>query len=202
MEAFLVDEARRTIPSTAVHSDGLHQEILDLLPSIALFPGEDERFYEGLKQAFMADLAPGTPYETALAQNLVTLEWEGMRHRQLRDGLLLAEFRDLAMGVFLEGKVRKVWEFDRTEGVVNAAYTLVNPDVAVRKPAEDLLAEYHITPSEILAKAYSGVGKSLDPHERKLADIEIRRRRLREDFDRLKAARTMPVEEAQLIENA
>ncbi len=47
---------------------------------------------------------------------------------------------------------------------------------------------------------YSRVADELEQHEKKLADLEIRRRRLREDYDRLKVTRTRLVEEAEIIE--
>lgn len=200
MEDFLVDEPNQTILGITGQPDGVPLEVLDLLPGLTLFPGEDETAYQGLKQAFMADLAPGTPYETSLAQNLITLEWEAIRHRNLRDGLILAGYRDLAMGVFTDGKVGIVFAAQKTEEAENSAFALVNPDAATRRAAEDELAEYQITPAEILAKAYARAGKSMDIHERKLADVEIRRRRLRDDFDRLKAARAKPIEDAEVVE--
>lgn len=181
-------------------SGGIPAEILDLLPGIQLLPGEDETTYEGLRQAFMADLAPGTPYETTLADNLITLEWEAMRHRRIRDGLLIAEYRDQAMGVFQEGKVGTVSSWDQSEKIQDMAFALVNSDPEIRQSAELELEKYQIEPAEILAKAYRAVAKSLEPHERKLADIEVRRRRLRDEFDRLKAARTRTIEEAEIVE--
>ncbi|MGJ8585992.1 MAG: hypothetical protein ACSHXD_18025 [Marinosulfonomonas sp.] len=200
MEDFLVAKSNlaNQIETGAAHAAG--SELLDLLPGIELFPGEDETTYEGLRQAFMADLAPGTPYETALAHNLITLEWEAIRHRRIRDGLLLAEYRDQAMGVFSKGEVGAVSSFGRSKEDEDAAFALVNPDPEIRQPAELQLAEYQITPAEILAKAYRQVAKSVEIHERILSDIEIRRRRLRDDFDRLKTARNRPVEDAEVVE--
>jgi hypothetical protein len=50
-----------------------------------------------------------------------------------------------------------------------------------------------------LAEAYTQVRHKIDVHEYKLAELELRRRRLREDYDRLKAARAKPVEDAQVL---
>ena len=52
---------------------------------------------------------------------------------------------------------------------------------------------------EIFAKAYSRVANQLEQHEKKLADLETRRRRLREDYERLKSARARLVEDAEVI---
>lgn len=175
-------------------------EILELLPGMTFLPGEDEMTYEGLKHAFSLDLTPQTPYEKVLVQNLLTLEWEAIRHRTLRDSLILAEYRDQAMGVFQEGKAGKVRLADLSEEAEDAAFALVNPDPEIRQGAEKKLAEFQITRQELLAKAYRLMATSLDFHERKLADIEIRRRRLREDYDKVKSTRSKPVLDAEIVE--
>ena len=40
----------------------------DLIPRPMLFPGENPIAYEGLRDALLGDLAPGAPYERALAE--------------------------------------------------------------------------------------------------------------------------------------
>ena len=54
-------------------------------------------------------------------------------------------------------------------------------------------------PSEILAEAYNQVSHAIEVHEYKLAELEIRLRRLRDDYDRLKSARAKPVEDAEVL---
>ena len=55
------------------------------------------------------------------------------------------------------------------------------------------------TEAEILVEAYTQVRHKIEEHEYKIAQLEIRRRRLRVDYDRLKSASTKPVEEAEVI---
>lgn len=184
------------------HPRGVRLEVFDLLPSIKLFPGENETGYDGLKQAFMADLAPGTPYETSLVQNLITLEWEAVRHREVRDSLILAEYRDQAVLVFDAAEHGDFAGMFPSLSTKNRAFALVDPDRAIREKAEQELADLGIQPSELIAKAYASVAGSVETHERILADTEIRRRRLRDDFDRLKAARAKPVEDAEIVESS
>ena len=142
---------------------------------------------------------PGTPYERILAEQLVTLEWEALRHRRLRDSLLMAEFRDQSMGVFKEGKVGRVSDFYRTQDIKDKAFDLVSGNKNKRTKAMQALEAAQIAPSEILAKAYKALASSLDLHERHIAEIEVRRRKLRDDYDRLKTTRALPVEEAELV---
>lgn len=193
-------KSRNPKKSISTQQRGVPLEVVDLLPRIKLLPGEDVAVYEGLRQALMAELVPGTPYETILVQNLITLEWEGMRHRNLKDGLILAEYRNQAMPVFQREKAKSLSYFYGEEEAGNVAVDLVDPDATTRPAADDQLAKCQNTPTENLAKAYESVYRSVEIHERKIADIEIRRRRLREDFDRLKAARTRTIEEAEIVE--
>jgi len=149
-----------------------------------------------------ADFTSGTPYERALAGNLVDLEWERQRHLRFLDQLILAKYRDLAMGVFHEGEVGTVLRSDRTETVEDLSYALVSSDASEREATEDPIAECQITPGEIQAKAYQKPAENLEPQERKLAEIEVRRRRPREDFDALTASGAKPVEKPEVLASA
>jgi hypothetical protein len=172
----------------------------DLYPRITIFPGEDKTTFEDLRQGFMLDLAPATPYETALVENLVTLEWETIRHRNIRDQLILTKFEDLAVGAFQDGRIEKVSRnAEKDEDAVNNAFALVSSDPEHHAIGLSALKETGFQEAEILAEAYTQVRLKIEVHEYKLAELEIRRRRLREDYDRLKAARAKPVEDAEVI---
>ena len=164
-----------------------------------LLPDEDPETHRALSDAIFLNLMPGTPYERILAEQLVTLEWEALRHRRLRDSLLMAEFRDQSMGVFKEGEVGRVYSFQQTKNAKEMAFDLVGTNKNKRTKAMQALEAAEITPSEILAKAYKELAGSLDLHERHIAEIEVRRRKLRDDYDRFKTTRALPVEEAELV---
>ena len=180
-------------------SDKAHAELLQHFLPTQLLPDEDPETHRALSDAIFLNLMPGTPYERILAEQLVTLEWEALRHRRLRDSLLMAEFRDQSMGVFKEGKVGRVSDFYRTQDIKDKAFDLVSGNKNKRTKAMQALEAAEITPSEILAKAYKELAGSLDLHERHIAEIEVRRRKLRDDYDRLKTTRALPVEEAELV---
>jgi len=169
----------------------------DLIPRPMLFPGEDAVAYEDLRDALLVDLAPGAPYERALAENLVTLEWEAIRHRRMRDTLIKAKARDLAVGVFSTGVVRDAYH--QTEKHEQLGSALVGADRKIAAKAAAALKKHDIGLDEIFAKAYSRVSNQLELHEKKLADLETRRRRLRDDYERLRAARARLVEDAEII---
>jgi len=172
-------------------------ELEDLIPRLMLFPGEDSIAYEDLRDALLGDLAPGAPYERALAENLVTLEWEAIRHRRMRDTLIKAKARDLAIGVFSTGEVGDAFRPDKKDELLGSA--LVSADRKSAAKAAAALKKHEISLDEIFAKAYSHVSHQLELHEKKLADLETRRRRLRDDYERLKAARAGSVEDAEII---
>ena len=171
----------------------------DLIQAPQLLPDEDATTFEALRDVLFADLAPGTPYERLLARNLVDLEWEALRHRRFRDHLIRAEYRDIAVGGFQKGEDWLYSQLVPSETDKTNAFALVNSDPKPLVAAEKELAKLQISPSEILAKAYKKLSRDLEPHERQLAEIEVRRRRLREDYDRLKAAKAKPVEDAEIL---
>ncbi|MGE4609829.1 MAG: hypothetical protein AAED33_00220 [Paracoccaceae bacterium] len=186
---------RKTSPDKA------HAEILQHFLPIQLLPDEDPETHGALRDAILLDLKPGTPYEHILAEQLVILEWESLRHRRMRDNLIMAEFRRQSIGVFEERKDGWIIELfpEPNQSAIDMAFNLVSTNTDRRAEAMQALEKAQITPSEIVAMAYSAVAKDLQPHERHIAELEVRRRKLREDFDRLKTARARPVEEAELV---
>jgi len=185
------------LPKTS--SDTARAELLQNLLPTQLLPDEDPETYGALRDAIFLDLMPGTPYERILAEQLVTLEWEALRHRRLRDSLLMAEFRDQSMGVFQKGEVGSIYSFQQTQNAKDMAFDLVSTNKNKRTKAMQALEVAQIMPSEILAKAYKTLAKALELHERHIAEIEARRRKLRDDYDRLKTTRALPVEEAEVV---
>ena len=179
--------------------DEAHAEILQHFLPTQLLPDEDPETHRVLRDALFLNLIPATPYEHILAEQLVTLEWKALRHRRLRDSLLMAEYRDQSVGAFQEQKAGRIHGFELDQDAKDMSFNLVSTDEKRRTEAMQALEVAEITPSEILAKAYSELASSLDLHERHVAEIEVRRRKLRDDYDRLKTARALPVEEAELV---
>jgi hypothetical protein len=190
-----------TPTKSAASQTGAVDVLAGFLPPPHLFPDEDTTSYEGLRDILMSDLAPQSPYERVLAQNLVDLEWQGLRHRRFRDHLIRASYRNIASEIYDKKSSGLFLQLEPTEEAMNFAFELVSSDPVARGTAEDQLAELEISPTEILAKAYKALSRDLDPHERQLAEIEVRRRRLLEDFDLLKSTRAMSVvDDAVIVE--
>lgn len=182
------------------NSSSLIEVLSDLIQTTQLFPDENRTTYEALREMLFSDLTPGTPYEHVIAQNLVDLEWEAMRHRRFRDQLILSEYKNVAAELVDKSASPLGISLGPSQADRELALNSVSSDPEVRAAAEQHLADRNISPSEILAKAYQIRSKDLEPHDRKLAEIEVRRRRLREDYERLKASTARPIEDAQILD--
>lgn len=66
----------------------------DLLAPGSLIPGQDPDTFEAVRAGIFASLAPVTPYECLIAENLVSIDWELLQHRRMRSDLLRQEVID------------------------------------------------------------------------------------------------------------
>jgi len=185
---------QKTVTSTS------RPELLNFLPRMTLFPGEDENSFEDLHHALMLDLSPATPYETAIAENLIALEWELVRHRKIRDDIIQIEFRKVVTNVIATGTLGislNKREADETDTLVKAYYS------GSPEHRAEMLGHFTtlgITEGQILAKAYDHSMDSIVEHERKIQGIENRRRKLLDDYNKMKASRAKPIEDAVVLE--
>lgn len=173
-------------------------ELQDLIPRLGLFADENAVAYEALRDTLMDHLAPVSPYEQAFANQLFELEWEMYRHRRMRDTVIKMRTRDLLIGVLATGKIRTVDKCDEEHR--DLAIALVNGDPERTPEAIVALESHKVTVGEVVAEAFSQVAHRIEPHEKALASRETRRRRLHEDYQRLKAARAKPIEDAEIVE--
>jgi len=179
------------------------QSVLDLIPRMQTLPDEDPILLEDLREAFLAELAPATAYETSLAEQLVGLEWEGQRLRRLRDDLLLQEYSYQSVGVFEYGKITREPVLGKSDQTKRLSKALISSDPELRREAELALVAHEVTPTQILAKAWQQRVDELERFETQLTQLETRRRRLRADYDQLVALRRRRVQEisdAEVVE--
>jgi len=165
-----------------------------------ILPDEDADSFAYLRQAMFQDLEPKSPYEQLLAEQMVALEWDTVRYRRLRDNLLRDEFRIFAKGALFLGRATVITAKGVDKKYEMQAQDLVVQDSDRRQSALRLLEDKEITPSEIMAKAYQNIAKDIEVFERQIAESETRRRKLREDYDRLRGSRPKQVEDAEVIE--
>ncbi|PJK28362.1 hypothetical protein CVT23_17415 [Minwuia thermotolerans] len=57
----------------------------EILPARDPIIGEDPGSFEGFHGGLMHSLAPLTPYECIIAENLVAIEWELLQRRRMRE---------------------------------------------------------------------------------------------------------------------
>lgn len=176
------------------------EELLRVICAPDVLPDEDPDSFTYLRQALFQELDPRSPYEQLLAEQMVALEWDAMRYRRLRDNLLKREFRDMSVGAFFNGTVGLVHHSQRDETSKKLAGDLVSQDGDRRLSALTILAEKEITSADIMAKAYQRIAKDLEVFERQIAESETRRRKLREDYDRVCGTRARQVKDAEVIE--
>ena len=162
-----------------------------------LFRGEDNETYESLRDAFLADLAPQSAYERSLVEDLINLEWEKFRHRRLRDRLILnAARKEAARALDPASTAFGALEGPSADARLKAE-AFVGPAPVARQMIVDELREVNREPDEIIALAYQAVSEAVSVHERKLAEIEGRLRRLMRDIQDLRASRAQLVEPAK-----
>lgn len=155
----------------------------DLLAPQSSIPGQDPDTFEAVREGIFASLAPTTPYECLLAENLVSIDWELLQHRRMRDDLLRQEVfegvsksivafekkkhdaeRDKAWARHVEsGGTEEDWvapsEFE-SAAAQKLASDLVSQaqssDAANRKQAQSAIQSMGINLTDILSCAYLG----------------------------------------------
>ena len=172
-------------------------DLIEVGSPTRLLPGEDEGAYDALRQALLADLAPSTPYQKILAENLVDLEWEATRYRDFRDNLLIVSARNTALQL-IDGD-EDSWEFEPSEEALHHAASIFGPDGKVKTASISVLEQAGTSVGELLAGAYASEAKTLDHLALHIAEIEARRRRLLDDYERLKARRAKSVPDAEIL---
>ena len=174
-------------------------DLIDATPPRKLFPGEDRGAYEAFRLVLLNELSPSTFYEEQMAENLADLEWEIVRYRNLRTTLVTAEARD-ASAKAIEKSV-SLHSFKPSKQSIAIADELFKADGLGDEAATILRDSAGTNLDEIVARAYAKEIGTLSHIERHLADIEPRRRRLLDDYDRLKARRPQNIPEAEIVDD-
>ncbi|OSQ53501.1 hypothetical protein [Marivita geojedonensis] len=191
----------------------------DMLPARDPIVGEDPGSFQSFHDGMMRSLAPLTPYECVIAENLIAIEWELLQHRRMRDAGLRRHIQtairdalrsyyedlynsemDVEYDKFIEeGGERDDWdepyEFDPAPADKHAEHLwkmCLSGDPGEQETAYGEIAKLGLDPLALLGEAHRSYGASVKYHEEKLPDLERRRREVRRDYDLLQNAR--PVE--------
>ena len=161
-------------------------------------------------------LAPHSPYEAVIAENLIAIEWELIQHRRMREASMRKIIHEAireavfkqheathsdAMGEDWErhanaGGTEESWDepfsFDeeaaRELGEGLAARAISN-DQETQQTAYVEITELGMDPVELMGQAYRNMRLEVVLHDEKVGELERRRRDVRRDYDTLIGAR-------------
>jgi hypothetical protein len=191
----------------------------ELLPPRDPIIGEDPGSFDGFHDGMMASLAPITPYEAVIAENLVAIEWELLQHRRMRDAGLRRSIHKAIVGAVVarerakyEDALDVAWEKHEARG--GGEHNWVDPfefdedaaeqigdELAARATSTDPkkqagaqaeIVDMGMSPIDLMSEAYTGFNRASEKHDDKVQELERRRRDVRRDYDALQRAR--PIE--------
>lgn len=190
--------------------------IEDLVPGLRPQAGDGVALVESLKDDLMRELAPSTTYERLMAGQLVSLELEVIRLRQMMDSILLAAFLE-RMERVAQHRIQRLYDAQAEASrpgsgdVIDdfetdmARVDRMRQDIARAGPAraaatESLLEAAGLDPIRLQAEIRLAHADSIEPFELRLIAAEERRRRLRADYTRLLSARPRAPENVEDVE--
>ena len=163
------------------------KQLESILGQPPLLEGEDPEAYLALRLALIEDRQPKTMMEWIHVHDLVTQLWEEQRFRRasaaiIRGGMLAA------LEYYLQDIVKSDL-LDFSEGFKKKAKQYFSADPKERKEIVSLLAQYGITPSELLAKAAQLESNGVLMFERLVIARTNGRRVLRKEAERYPGSR-------------
>ncbi len=193
----------------------------DLLPIREQIIGEDAGSFEGFRDEMTRALAPLTPYESVIAENLISIEWELIQHRRMRDTGLRSIIRDaICKAVVARERAASVnedwaaheeaggteddWEgsFSFDEDIAEViglelAAKAISGDLAERAAANAEIEAMGLEVIDLMGEAYRTSSAQVRHHEFKSLELERRRREVKRDFDDLQKNRPVEAEVIQ-----
>ena len=196
----------------------------EILPQRDPIIGEDPGSYETFHQGLMQSLAPTTPYECVIAENLIAIEWELLQRRRMREAAIrrhahvavtMAAGRQLLAAY--QGEVDEKWESHEAAGGTeddweetdnfdedtaweagdDLAERALSTDTKIRSAAWEEIQNLGLDPVEVMSEAYTSREGEIQKHDAKVQELERRRREVRRDFDALQKTRPL---EGKVIE--
>lgn len=180
--------------------------------------GEDANGYKTFHQALTAALAPATPYECVIAENLIAIEWELLQHRRMRDASIRKAMRDKIRLAVIDrykkevrdeswqehlatGEPEENWEEpdslddedqkDAEKAGKDLAERALSSDREIQATAYQEIIDLGLKPIELMSETYGSKNITLIQHEEQLQGLERRRREVKRDFDALQRMRSV-----------
>ena len=177
-------------------------EIEKLVPGLRGQPGDHVETIEGIRAGLFEELAPQTDYEQIVAGNLVALELEAIRLREMLDRVTFAALREVLEdipGIGVDRSESESGFYDAHEDAYDAEIArarglyrqLVKAGISGGDAVAKILEDRGVDSIGILARIRLEHAASLEPFESRLLAIETRRRRLMADYNLLIARRPL-----------
>jgi hypothetical protein len=158
------------------------KQLESLLGQPPLLEGEDREAYLALRAALIEDRQPKTVMDWIHVNDFVTQLWEEARYRRASAALVRGGMLAAVEYYLQEIEKNDLQHF--TAGLKRKAKQYFNTDPKERKQIISLLAQYGITPSELLAKAAQLESHGVLTFERLVASRVNGRRMLRKEAER------------------
>ncbi|WP_371060241.1 hypothetical protein [Rhodosalinus sp. 5P4] len=181
-------------------------------------PGQSPAAFPAFEAGLLRALAPVTPYEAVIAENLIAIEWDMLQHRRMRDRVLARQVEHKITEAVVEAcharheaHLDQVWDawieagkseedfqetpFDRPGALSEAtelAARAVSRDAETVAAAEAEIAALGLDMVALMAEFWQAGEVATRFHDRKIAELEPRCREVKRDLDALQAAR--PIE--------
>jgi len=196
----------------------------ELLPRRDPIIGEAPGSFDGFRGGMMRSLMPFTPYECVIAENLISIEWELVQHRHMREANIRQQIKaTVRKAVFdherelVQDELEASWEahvkaggdgedwdttsiFDHksAEELADELSAMsCSPDPQSQAEAHEQLAQLGLDPIKMMSDAFLERGVPAEQHDQKVQELERRRREVKRDYDALQKSRPI---DGQVIE--
>jgi len=181
----------------------------DLLAGRDVIVGEVPGSYATYETHMLSSLAPMVPYECVIAQDIIAMSWELLQHKRMRDnGLRQLIHRGIVAAVIAAeqakhasarkasaGKGAKTG-FDEAAAQAAGealAAEAVSTDPEVQTAAFAQITALGMDPLALMSAAYRMSDDAVEYHDRKIQELERRRREMKRDYDVLQKTRPLDV---------
>jgi len=181
----------------------------DLLAGRDVIVGEVPGSYAAFETHMLSSLAPMLPYECVIAQDIVAMSWELLQHKRMRNnGLRQLIHREIVAAVVASeqakpasagktgaGKgVRTGFDAAAAQAAGEALATqAVSTDPDVQTAAFAQITALGMEPLALMSAAYRMSDYAVEYHDRKIQELERRRREMKRDYDVLQNTRPLDV---------
>ena len=181
----------------------------DLLAGRDVIVGKVPGSYAAFETHMLSSLAPMIPYECVIAQDIVAMSWELLQHRRMRDnGLRQLIHHEIVAAVIAAeqdkhasaGKTgagkgpRTGFDAAAAQAAGEALATqATSTDSDIQTAAFAQITALGMEPLALMSAAYRMSDYAVEYHDRKIQELERRRREMKRDYAVLQNTRPLDV---------